>query len=265
MALLPNSAAAHGACTLNAVSDIAVRYEGHWSFGMNAIQPDLVDSDYRGSSEERLLLRGQLSVQAYTGPKGRKQVVRRTASQVEGSVAVSKDGVPDTNPDRRAAAALVSDNCALFLLGPMLLLRHWAADRTLLMEVVAPEWIALDGVEHDCDCVRVSVVPAWVVGRRPAQLFIDRENRLMPRVRFTLEGLASTQGAVAQVDTFDHLTLGGVRWPTRFHEQLQRPADKSVHDCRLTGLDLNRGIGVAELDGPTLRGAAAMPASKLAG
>ena len=95
------------------------------------------------------------------------------------------------------------------------------------------------------------------------QLFIDRGEHLMRRVRFTLDGLASTQGAVAQVDTSDHVAIGGVRWPTRFHEQLQRPVDKSVHDWRMTGLDLNRGMTEAALDGPTLGGAAAMPARML--
>ena len=266
VALSATSAIAHGSAALDAVSDVAVRYEGQWSFGMDLIQPDLVDGGYRGASEERLLLREQLSAQAYTGPKGRKHVVRRAAPHAQGSVAVWRNGVPDATSDGRAAAALVADNYALFLLGPMLLLRGWAAGRTLVMERAPPERLVLDGAEYYCDCVRVSVVPGMgLSGADRLQLFIDRGERLMRRVRFTLEGLTSTQGAVAQVDTFDHLMMGGVRWPTRFHEQLQRPADKSVHDWRMTGLDLNRGMTAAELSGPALGGAAAEPARPLAG
>ena len=73
----------------------------------------------------------------------------------------------------------------------------------------------------------------------------------MRRVRFTLGGLESTRGAVAEVDTFDRITLLGVRWPTRFHERLLRPLPLHVHDWRLRGLDLNRGLKSADISGAT--------------
>ena len=69
--------------------------------------------------------------------------------------------------------------------------------------------------------------------------------------------------AVAEVDTFDHAALHGVRWPTRFHERLLRPLPLTVHDWRLTGLDVNRGLEIAEVDGAAFAGKAAAPAAPL--
>jgi hypothetical protein len=51
-----------------------------------------------------------------------------------------------------------------------------------------------------------------------------------------------------------------VRWPTRFHEHLVRPFPLSVHDWRLTGLDVNRGLRADEVSGPEAGGRAAAPA-----
>jgi hypothetical protein len=84
------------------------------------------------------------------------------------------------------------------------------------------------------------------------------------RVRFTLNGLDSTRGAVAEVDAFEHATLRGARWPTRFHERLLRPFPLPVHDWRLTGLDADRGLDAAEVNGAAFGGKAAKPAAALA-
>jgi hypothetical protein len=54
-------------------------------------------------------------------------------------------------------------------------------------------------------------------------LYIDQENRLLRRVRFSLEGMESTQGAIAEIDFFDHREIAGVTWPTRFFERLRKP------------------------------------------
>ena len=162
------------------------------------------------------------------------------------------------------AAALVVDGYSLFLLGPMLLAWHWAAERSLVMGLASAERVAVDGREYACDVLRASVAPGLGFSERDQlALFIDRYERLMRRVRFTLNGLQTTRGAVAEVDASEYVTLRGVRWPTRFHERLLRPLPLAVHDWRLTGLDLDRGLSAAEISGPTFQGRAVAPAAAL--
>lgn len=263
-ALLAESAAAHGTAALSALSDLNVSYAGEWPPLIGRLQPALVDRGFRGGSEERLLLREGLVAQAHTGPDGRKQVVRQSAPGNQGSVRVWFNGDEARDDERRAAAALVADGYSLFLLGPMLLAGRWAAERSLVTERAGAERITLDGREHECDVLRVRIAPGLGFSASDQlALFIGRESRLMRRVRFSLDGLDSTRGAIAEVDTFDHVARHGVRWPTRFHERLLRPLPLAVHDWRLTGLDVNRGLDRAELSGPAFEGRAAAPAASL--
>ena len=264
--LLSESAGAHGIAALSKVNDLSVSYAGEWPALVGRLQPALVDSGFRGGSEERLLLRERLVAQAHTGPKGRKQVVRRAASGAQGDVRVWFNGEEAGDAERRAAAALVADGYSLFLLGPMLLARHWMAERSPVMELAGTERIALhDGRRHECDVLRAHIAPGlgFSESERLA-LYIDREERLMRRVRFSLNGLESTRGAVAEVDASGHATLHGVRWPTRFHERLLRPLPLPVHDWRLTGLDVDRGLDPAEVGGAVFGGKAVRPAAALA-
>jgi hypothetical protein len=263
-ALLAASAAAHGAAALSKVADLSVSYAGEWPPIIGALQPALVDRGFRGRSEERLLLRGCLVAQAHTGPKGRKQVVRIWAAGTQGDVRVWFDGEEAHDGERRAAAALVADGYSLFLLGPMLLAGRWGLDRSLTMELAGAERIALDGRERECDVLRVRMAPGLGFSEsEELALFIEREEGLMRRVRFSLNGLETTRGAVAEVDTFDHVTLHGVRWSTRFHERLLRPLPLPVHDWRLTGLDVNRGVASVEIGEATFNGKAADEATAL--
>ncbi len=256
-ALLRASAEAHGLAAFRAIRDLSVSYEGEWPPVIGRLQPVLVDQGFRIRSEERLLPREGLVAQAHAGPEGLKQVVRRP-----GGVRVWYDGRETPDAERRAAAALVADGYALFLLGPMLL-----ADgrRALAAEMACTERITVGGRAFDCDVLRLRAAPGLGLAEADRiALFIDREGRLMRRVRFTLEGLASTRGAVAEVDALTHATLHGVTWPTRFHERLLRPFPLRVHDWWLTGLDVNRGLTPADLDGPTFSARAAVPAARLA-
>ena len=262
--LLAKSATAHGVAALSRVSDLSVSYAGEWPALVGRLQPALVDRGFRGRSEERLLLREHLVAQAHTGPEGRKQVVRRAVPGVQGDVRVWFNGEDAQDGERRAAAALVADGYGLFLLGPMLLARHAAAGRPLVMGLAGVERLVLDGREHTCDVLRVHMTPG--LGFSEAEqlaLFVDRDEGLMRRVRFTLNGLETTRGAIAEVDTLDHVTLHGVRWPTRFHERLLRPLPLAVHDWRLTGLDVDRGLELAEVSGVAFGGKAIMPAAAL--
>ncbi len=263
-ALLAASAAAHGFTALASVHDVNARYAGHWRGLVGILVPVLVDSGFRGTSEERLLLPDRLVTQSYTGPSGHKQVVRRTAPAGQGEVRAWFNGQESHDEAQRDAAALVADGYSLFLLGPMLLAGRWGADRSLAMQLSTPETITVGGQEYTCDVLRVDMAPGiGLSAGDELALFIDRGERLMRRVRFTLNGLAVTQGAVAEVDTWAHVTVQAVRWPTRFHEHLRHPLSIPVHDWQMEGLDLNRGLLPADVTGPALAGHALRPADAL--
>lgn len=263
--LLDRSADAHGLAALARLGDLSVSYAGQWHGLVGSLQPALVDAGFRGGSEERLLLHERVVAQAHAGPAGRKQVVRwRRVPGTEGKVRVWFNGAETGDAERRAAAALVVDGYSVFLLGPMALVGRWGADRSLVLEVAGAERVTVGGREYECDVLRISAAPGLGFSvRDQLALFIDRGERLMRRVRFTLDGLDGTRGAVAEVDAWDHVALAGVRWPTRFHERLLRPLPLAVHDWRLTGLDVDRGLEVGEVSEPQFQGRAVMPAAAL--
>ncbi|MBI0537899.1 hypothetical protein D9599_20270 [Roseomonas sp. KE2513] len=264
VALLGRSAVAHGSRALAGLSDISVSYLGEWPALIDRLQPALVDKGFRGGSEERLLLRPGLVGQEHRGPMGRKMVSRREIPAGQGEVRVWFNGEEAADAERRAAAALVVDGYGLFLMGPMSLARLRAAGRPMGLALAGTERVDLDGVGHDCDVLRVRISPG--LGFSEAEdlaLFIDRGEGLMRRVRFSLNGLESTRGAVAEVDLFDFVAANGLRLPTRFHERLLRPLPLPVHDWRLTGLDLDRGMVAEEVAGPSFLDRAARPAAPL--
>ena len=147
----------------------------------------------------------------------------------------------------------------------MLLAQRWSVDRVLAVALAGAESIAVGRREHVCDVLRVSTAPGLGFSDSDQlALFIDRDQRLIRRMRFTLNGLEKTRGAVAELDAYDHVTLHGVCWPTRFHERLLRPFPLAVHDWRLTGLDVDRGLDTAEMNGIVFEGKATAPAGSLA-
>ena len=261
-ALLQKSAAAHGVQALADITDVSLSYAGKWRPVVDKLQPALVDAGHRGRSEERILLREKFVAQAFIGPKGTKHVTRHGAPGAE--VHVWFDGEESQDGDARAAAALVVDGYHLFLFGPMLLATEWGVDRSLQMDLAGVARIRQARQVYDCDVLRVRMAPGlgFAAGDDLA-LYIDRDEHLMRRVRFSLSGLESTRGAIAEVDAFDHVTLRGITWPTRFHEQLLRPLPLPVHDWTLTGLDFNRGISLVEVNGKQFSGSAVRPAEAL--
>ena len=263
-ALLDDSAAAHGLGALGKIRDVNRRTSGEWRAVVGTPRPALVDAGFRVGSEERILPHEGIIAQAHTGASGRKQVFRRSAPGMQGNLRVWFNGQEARDEERRDAAALVADSYSLFLFGPMLLARYSGTGRSLVTERAGVEILTLDGRHHECDVLRACIAPGmgFSEGEQLA-LFIDRDERLMRRVRFTLNGLESTRGAVAEVDMFDHITRLGVRWPTRFHERLLRPLPLPVHDWRLTGLDLNRDLTSADISGEVFAGKAAAPATAL--
>lgn len=259
---LRESAEAHGLTAYQRLTDINISYDGQWRPLIGRIQPEVVDEGFRGSSQERLMPAAGVVAQAYTGPKGQKQVTWRRGGQGgaaaaagNGEVAVWFNGVRSGNAAVEQAAALVAEGYGLFLLGPL-----WLVDRGLAMESAGTERV--DG--RLCDVVNVWMSPG--LGRAATDrvaVCIDREDSLTRRLRFTLEGFANTRGAVAEVDTFDHAQRFGVTWPMRSFERIVHPISLPAHDWHVTGLDVNRGYRREDLAGPSFSGAAAAPAKQV--
>lgn len=258
---LRESAEAHGLAAYRGLTDINVSYDGAWRPLINRIQPQVVDAGFRGPSQERLLPRAGIVAQAYTGPRGRKQVVwRRGPMQTArdgglGEVAVWFNGQPSSDAAAQSAAALVAEAYGLFLLGPL-----WLVDRNLRTAMGGAGQV--DG--RACDIVQVWMAPG--LGRSEQDrvaLYVDRKDSLVRRMQFTLEGFPGTRGAVAEVDTYDHERRFGVVWPMRSFERVVHPIALPAHDWRITGLDVNRGYGPDDLAGPSFTGAAAAAAQRL--
>jgi len=261
-ALLNRSAAAHGLTAFAAIDDVNVSYDGHWRRLVGKLQPALVDSGFRGGSEERYLLRDGVVAQSHAGPQGHKQVFKSSSHDRRIRVWFNDEEAHDR--ERLDAAALVVDGYSLFLFGPMLLVQNRHPQRTIQAALAGTSEVTQDKQKYLCDVVNVRMNPG--IGNSEADqlaLYIDHDTHLMRRVRMTLNGLESTRGALVDIDTFDHESLFGVMWPTAFHEQLKRPAPLDVHHWKLTGLDINRGESLADLRGPLFSDRARRPASPL--
>jgi hypothetical protein len=251
-AILAASAEAHGLAAWRQLRDVSVAYEGEWYGVVGKLQPTLIDAAFRQGSEERLLLDDSPIVgQSHRGPGGQKQVLR-TVDEVH----VSYAGQTTDDAEVRAAAALVADGYRLFLSGPFYFLSGNAH-----LERIDDAWV--NG--HHCDILLVVRRPGLGFAAEDRfLLYIDRQQRWLRRVRFTLDGLASTRGAVAEVDFFDHRRIAGVLWPTRYYERLKKPIPNlPVHDWRLIGLDVDRGMTAEELLAPGFSGRAAAAARRL--
>ena len=267
-ALLMESATAHGLAAFSKINDLSISYSGKWHTLVGKLQPVLVDSGFRGGSEERWLRSERRVAQTHTGPKGTKQVVRNSSAGA-GEVIVWFNGEEAHDNERRAAAALVVDGYSLFLLGPMLLALGADGQRANgqpqpVLQLAGTSNVVVGGHPYSCDVLRVHIEPGLGFSAADElELYIDVKEHLMRRVRFSLNGLESTRGAIAEVDTFEHITLHGVRWPTHFQERLIRPLPLPVHDWQLTGLDVNRGLSLAEISGDSFVNKAVAPAKIL--
>jgi hypothetical protein len=261
-ARLQESAAVHGLAAYRELRDINIGYDGQWRPLIDRIQPVVVDKAFRGNSQERLMPGLGINAQAYRGAAGSKHVCWQRAmparpgrSATPAEVAVWFNGQRSSDAAVGAAAAVVAEGYGLFLLGPL-----WLADRQLPAELAGTERV--NG--RLCDVVNVWLSPGLgQVAQDRVALCVDRDDGVTRRVRFTLEGFASTQGAVAEVDTFEHQRRFGVLWPMRSYEEVVHPLRVPAHDWYVTGLDVNRGYVPQALQGPAFSGAAAPPASAL--
>lgn len=255
-ARLRESAEVHGLAAYRQLRNINVAYDGQWRPLIDSIQPLVVAKAYRGSSQERLMPAAGINAQSYRGTSGGKQVVwRRGSGETPGEVAVWFNGQRSNDAAVAAASALVAEAYGLFLLGPL-----WLAERGLAAELAGRERV--NG--RACDVVHVWLRPGFgFAAQDRVALCIDRDDGITRRVRFTLEGVTSTQGAVAEVDSFEHRRRFGVLWPLRSYEEVVHPLRLPAHDWHLTGLDVNRAYDAGALQGPQFSGLAAAPAAPL--
>ncbi len=269
-ARLQQSAQVHGLAAYQNISDINIGYDGQWRPFINGIQPEVVDAGFRGSSQERLMPNLGVNAQLYTGPAGRKFVrwqrgdmagpgATAASADVASQIGIWYNGQASADKARLAAAALVGDIYGLFLLGPLWVVTQQSR-RDLTMQMGGTERV--DG--RLCDVLQIWLKPGYGLSAGDRlDLCIDTDKHITRRMRFSLEGFAGTQGAVAETDTYEHATHFGVLWPMRSFERILHPIALPAHDWHITGLDVNRGYGVQALAGPEFSGAAAAPARGL--
>ena len=163
---------------------------------------------------------------------------------------------PETNRDKIAAAHLVVEAYQLFLYPA------FYVERASHLERVGT------GSVGGRECERLLAVMRPGIGASIEDrvvLYIDKQDKLVRRVRLTLEGLDSTKGAVVDVDHDRFVQIAGVTWPTHFYESLVAPfPGLPAHDFSLTGLDVNRGLNSADFVNAQFSTRAAKPAVAIA-
>jgi hypothetical protein len=257
--LLRACARAHGDDAWKGVRDISVSYEGQWYGLVARLQPELVDERYRKQSQERILPGVPLVAQQHQGPGGEKFVLRQASERAGTSaqIQVRYDGTPSPDADRVAASALVADAYRMFLTAPFM----FGADSMPAMSEA--QW--LDGRRMQVVVVRCQPGLGWD-GHDRVALFVDDESFVLRRVRFTIDALPSTKGAVVEVDLDGHRRIDGVLWPTQFFERIRTPVPMlPAHRWWMTGLDVNRGLSAADFRDARFSARAARPAKPLTG
>lgn len=233
-ALVTASQKAHGSSAFGRIKDLSVRYEGQWAAIGPRFQPVLVDSKFRGASEERIILSPRIIAQSHTGPGGVKHVLREL-----GRISIAYNGTVSQDAEARQAAALVADAYALFLLGPF----YFRQSGTIF---------SMNGESRVdqalCDEVLAILRPGFGVSEEDRVILsIDRNSKLLRRVRMTLNGMESTRGAEVDVTFRDFKRVDGVLWPTDFDERIRSPFKLHAHHWNLHGLDINRGLTIDDV------------------
>ena len=241
---------AHGGERLDEFDDLIVALDGKWKFLITRIQPLVTDHKYRVESEERLLPQSGVYTASYRGPDGTKQVIR-----TPDSVRVFYNGEESFDDDVLQSTALTADAFFLFTIGPLAL---WESrDDFQRLD---------DGVDKGKRYFRLYAVlePGFgYADRDEIVLWVDPETFLTYRVHITLEGYETTKGAHVDVTFLDYEKRGDFVLPSRYLERVLGPIRITAHRWQLTGLDINRGFSLADIEGPVYVGRAADPAKQL--
>jgi hypothetical protein len=250
LSLVKASRQAHGGAAFSKIKDLSVRYEGKWAALGPRFQPVLVDKEFRGNSEERIILAPRIIAQTHTGPGGVKKVKREP-----GSISLAYNGVVSKDAEAHQAAALVADAYALFLLGP-----HYFEQSGTVFSMNGASLVD----QSPCDEVLAILRPGLGISEEDRViLYIDKRTKLLCRVRMTLNGLESTRGAEVDVTFREFRKIDGVLWPTDFDERVRSPFKLHAHHWNLRGLETNRGLSARDLELGQWSGKAAKPTATL--
>jgi hypothetical protein len=180
----------------------------------------------------------------------------KLALRTPATIEVWVNGTLQTDDEKRAAAALVLDAYRLFWLGPLFLKEQGAA-----VEVLGSGRVR----GADCDWLLARLTPGFgLAAEDRVMACVGRSDRRFVQLRLSVDGLASTRGAVVEVDMNDYVIVQGVALPTQLTERVLRPLPLPVRDWWLVGADVGRGYAVEALAGPAWPPAVAAPARALA-
>lgn len=259
MVLFDVTTAAHGREAFASINDLSIAYDSRWYDLIQKIQPILTDGKYRQGSEERLILADGITAQTHSGEAGTKFVLRQrdySLDERNGSNQVWFNGDEATDQAVIDSASLVVDAYRVFIFGPL----HYLVGNHIFQDA-GTTWI------NDRLVDKLLVITRPGLGESAEDrhlLYIDRETRLTTRIRFTLEGLESTKGAVVETDFSDFVSMHGVMWPTTFFERVTKPIPNlPAHAWSLLGLDINRGLTALDFVDGEFSERAAAPAKRL--
>jgi hypothetical protein len=248
--IFEQSLAEHGGDLREHPGDINLSTDGRWYSLIQRIQPVVTDAGFRVTSQERYRPADGLYVVDHEGPLGTKRVVR-TAD----GIAISYNGVVDTDAERRRATAMTNDAFRLFHFGPSFVL-----ERTTSMARLA------DAREGGRRYHRLLATLRPGFGESDEDrvlLWIDTETSRLFRVHLTLEGFETTRGAHVDTTFLEWRREGRWLLPVRFSERVRGPLRIMAHEWHVTGLDVDRGWQPPEVGGAEFTGRAAAPARAL--
>lgn len=249
-AIFARTLAAHGGDLRRYPGDINLSTDGRWFALIQRIQPLVTDSGFRIRSEERYRPRDGLYAVAHNGPEGGKQVVRS-----RDGLAVSYNGVRETDPAKLRATAMTNDAFRMFHFGPSFFL-----DRT-------SNWIRLADAEEKGRAyyrLGTTVRPGFGDAKQDdVVLWIDRDTARLFRIHMSLNGFETTLGAHVDTTFLAYREVAGYLLPVRFHERVRGPLRIDAHTWWTTGIDADRGWRDEDVDGTAFGGAAAAPAATI--
>jgi hypothetical protein len=249
-AIFARTLAAHGGDLRAYPGDINLSTDGRWFALIQRIQPLVSDSGFRIRSEERYRPREGLYAVSHSGPRGIKHVVRS-----RDGLAVSYNGVRETDPAKLRATAMTNDAFRMFHFGPSFFLDR--VDR----------WVRLDDAEEDgrrFHRLRGTVRPGFgEAAEDEVVLWIDRDDARLYRIHMSLNGFETTVGAHVDTTFLAYREVDGYLLPVRFHERVRGPLRIDAHTWWTTGVDTGRGWRDEDVR-DAFSGAAAAPATALA-